>query len=320
MNQNFLWPVEFFFNAFMGNSIFGGDVVDDVTANATFSRAQDMLSWSFFTGNVKDAYVITIECGVVFGECSKKQYLDQNGGEEEVLEVRGLIRFWSWVRKSDLYPIVLTVSRRGNTPSSVRGEAFISYSGPTQGWDHAHIEHSFYQSNFDIMSRTWDGWWKRREVRTMNAGSSESVQTSGSFSFTHEGHFFSPPSLASSVTSLSPNPTPTDASQHPQEHGFFLYTPWNPRLHHWYVEKKFRAIVWCLVKLHRLEGDENNGFHRLPRDILYYLLQWVAVACGASPCAALQHARFSPLILEQSGDEPETIPLAELIDHLRNLG
>lgn len=136
---------------------------------AALATAKRVLSGALLHGNVRDFFLVPVECGMAICE-------DPLRG--------GIVRLHSWVRHSSPYPFVLTLAEKDEF--SVSFTAIVSVHGvPGGGWDQIDVDQSF-SGTFTLDDGSASGVWTRSERRA-SVGTSETLNTSGVFSLVLTG-------------------------------------------------------------------------------------------------------------------------------------
>ncbi len=246
----------------MGNASTTG--ATNVTLSAESLR--ERLSSTFFFGSMKELHLFSLEVGLCFGR--PVVVVEENG--LATLTVAGLMRQSSWRRRTALYVFTLTLVEDEKGGWSGSGE--IEFDGPAQGWASVHVRQHFTSVTLDTATMTLSGWWNRNEDRR-DGGSSETLSTSGSFSF-----------------ALCGKALLSDEERR-----------WSPQKHNsGFSDPLFRSQVLCLLML---RARPDSLFHLLPRDVLHLL---IGIVAEGSPPAQF-HSRFAELMhdAEEGLDEEE---------------
>lgn len=196
------------------------------------ARCVERNKLALLSGTAWDVYIVPVEIAIA---------MDASGRE-------GLCRFSSWVRLSPLYPI--RVSLESCTTEVVTFRASIEAAlTNTRGWATVNAVHLF-DGTMNVATGYCTGSWKRNESRTA-PGSSESVNTGGTFSFQPVGNVCAIP-------------------------------PWEPRFHlrHYGHDSEFCRIVRTVLLCHKRRETELS---RLPRDVLMIVLKFCAPSLSAHP-------------------------------------
>lgn len=193
----------------------------------TLDRARALFAGGFFHGYVKDIFLVSIEAGAAFAP--HYEVLE----EGRVVKIDGVVRLVSWVRKSLLYPITVTLYLQGD---AVRAVGYVAATQPGGGWDTVNVHQDY--TGFLHPTRIWDGYWSRNELRR-TAHSSETLNTSGSFNLQYVAAIFPPEG------------------------------DWNTSSHAAYRDAQFRRAVLALLMLHR---RRETLFALLPKDVLFLVI------------------------------------------------